>query len=150
MYKSMSFIGILLLSVALNAQQIKPTDSQNPFSALEFTNGSTDTMTVNALFAGRFGELGEYNVLTLQSIHKVYGLNIKKINYAIAFTLIGNMQIFYMPSCDKNLFNVLTTKPASVNYLRLKCVVYRFYTLDGDVNFFYIEHAVSSTGPLTI
>jgi hypothetical protein len=149
-YKYVIFLGFLLLSVALRAQRIKQTKSKNPFSALQFPNGSTDTLTVNALFAGDFGELGENNLLTLQSINKLYGLNIKKINYAIAFTVNDNPQIFYLPCSDKNLFNVLTAKRTSINYLRLKCVVYRFYTLDGVVNFFYVEKAVSSKGKLMI
>ena len=136
---------ILSLSAKIRAQSaIKSGYSPNPFSTIDFSKGPTDTLTLAASYAGKFGEIDEYGRQTLQSINKIYSLNIKKIRYAIAFKFDDNPQVFYMPCRDKDLFNLLSTKQNTINRLKLKCVVYRFYTLDGVVNFFYIDKATLS------
>lgn len=146
MFKQLIIIGFAaLLSTTLRAQPTTEPDSlRNPFSSILFLNRPVDTLTINASYVGSFGELGENNVNILNSINKVYGLNIKKLSYSIAFKIDGYPQIFYMPSGDQSLFTLLSAKQNRISRLRLKCVVYRFYTLDGVINFFYIEKAMVS------
>jgi len=132
------------LSIPLKAQQVsKPDLVNNPFSTLSFLNGPTDTLSLMATYADNFGELGENNLEMLNSINKIHGLNLKKINYAVAFKFDGCPQIFYMPCGDQTLFALLSAKQ-KVSRFKLKCIVYRFYTLDGIINFFYIDKVTVS------
>ena len=43
-----------------------------------------------------------------------------------------------MPSLDDGFYSALLANQ-NPKILRLKCVVYRFYTIDGITNFFYID-----------
>jgi hypothetical protein len=132
------------LSIPLKAQQIsKPDLANNPFSTVSFINSPIDTLSLMATYADNFGELGENNLGVLNSIHEIYGLNLKNINYAVAFKFDGCNQIFYMPCGDQTLFALLSAKQ-KISRFRLKCVVYRFYTIDGNINFFYIDKATVS------
>jgi len=128
--------------MVLSAQQTAKSDSLlNPFGAVVFENRPTDTLTLNASYANDFGPLTEDHLLTLESISKLYGLDIKKFRFSMAFKIDGYPQTFYMPCCDDKLYNLLLAK-ANTSRFELKCVVYRFYTLDGTTNFFYINKAI--------
>ena len=130
---------LLILSANIKAQKItKSGYSENPFNNLQFNYGPTDTVTLLARYAGVYGKLSEKNISALEVIQKINGPNIKKFRYAMGFTVNGYPQKFYMPSLDNGFYNMLLAKQ-SPKALRLKCVVYRFYTIDGITNFFYID-----------
>jgi hypothetical protein len=122
-------------------QTAKPDTLNNPFSAIDFLNQPTETLTLTASDVNGVSDLNEYNLSVLESITKLYGLNLKKFHYSIAFKLDGYPQIFDVPCCDENLYHLLSARANPVSRLKLKCVVYRFYTIDGTTNFFYIEKA---------
>lgn len=143
MFKQLIIIGIVaLMPDSLRAQHTSVPDSlRNPFSSILFLNNPVDTYTINATYADTIGKLGENNASILNSINKIYGLNLKKLTYAIAVKLDGYPQIFYVPCGDQNLLTLLSAKQNKISRLRLKCVVYRFYTFDGVINFFYVDKA---------
>ena len=145
MLKKFLFIWFaVLLATPLKAQQIsKYGRENNPFSTVSFLNNPIDTLTLMATYADNFGELGENNAGMLNSIHHIYGLNLKRINYAIAFKFDDCPQIFYIPCSDQTLFALLSAKQ-KISRFKLKCIVYRFYTIDGIINFFYIDQATVS------
>jgi hypothetical protein len=133
---------LLIFSENIKAQKNTASNQNNPFGGLEFSKGPTDTLTLIASYAGEFGKLSENNVSTLQCISKLYGLNIKKIRYSIFFELDGYPQKFDVPCRDNDLINTLTSQPNIANKLKLKCIVYRFFTIDGIINFFYIDKGI--------
>ena len=140
MLKFLSVICLLLaLSSNLKAQK-SAGNAVNPFGKMNFSAGPVDTLTLMASYAGDFGKLSENNISIIQSINAVHNLNIKRLHYSFAFKIDGCPQLFYMPSMDNELFNTLSSKQ-TVNRLKLKCTVYRFYTLDGVTNFFYVTKA---------
>ena len=141
MLKFVSAVCFLLaLSSILKAQK-SAINPLNPFSKVEFLTGPTDTLTLMASYAGNFGKLSDNNISIIQSINNVYNLNIKKLHYSFAFKIDGCSQLFYIPSMDNELYDILSAKQKNINRLKLKCIVYRFYTLDGITNFFYINKA---------
>ena len=145
MLKYLAIVALFVFSFPAQAQQpVKADDSNNPFDKLQFANGVTDTLTLRASYINNFGKLNEKNLATLGSIDKLYGLNIKQFRYEITFKIDGFPKEFYIPCKDSNLLNILTSKSVNVNHLILKCVAYRFFTIDGVINFFYIDKATLS------
>jgi len=136
-------ICLLLLSAAsTNAQSAFNTSyTENPFKKLQFNYGPTDTLTITATYFGKFGPLSEKNLSALEVIHKVKGFKDKNFKYSLGFTLDGYSQTFYMPCLDNSLYNALNAQQTAGKKLRLKCIVYRFYTIDGITNFFYVDKA---------
>ncbi|TWR29016.1 hypothetical protein FPZ43_12195 [Mucilaginibacter pallidiroseus] len=56
---------------------------------------------------------------------------------AIGVSLNGYKQKFYVPFTGNNA-DALTAAKANAP-LRIKCTVYRFFTVDGVSNFFYVD-----------
>ena len=145
MFKRFLLIGFALLGpMMLRAQQTaKPDSLVNPFGEIAFANQPTETVILRGSYANSFASLTEDNILTLQSINKLYGLAVKKFHYTIALKLDGSPQVFDVPCCDEDLYHLLSAKTGSVNRLKFKCVIYRFYTLDGTTNYFYVDKATT-------
>ncbi|MDB5008214.1 MAG: hypothetical protein JWQ84_2842 [Mucilaginibacter sp.] len=130
------------LSMGAGAQGAHKTDyPENPFQILNFSRGPTDTLTLIVNYAGNYGKLSDGNVSLIDCINKVHKLNVKKFDYAIAFKLDGYSTSFYVPCKDKSIINILSAKSSAVSKLKINCVVYRFFYLDGICNFFYIDKA---------
>lgn len=128
---------------ALKAQHSTTAESSNnPLDSVEFLNRPLKTLTLTASYAHSFGSLNENSLGMLQSINSIYGLDVTKFHYSIALKLDGNPQIFEVPCRDENLYHLLSANENAVSRLKLTCVVYRFYTLDGSTNFFYVDKAV--------
>jgi|SRR6185503_19935832 len=130
--------------IILRAQQTATDSLLNPFSTIAFANQPIGTAILQGSYANSFTPLTEDHVLILKSINKVYGLDVKKFHYSIALKLDGSSQIFDVPCCDEDLYHLLSAKTAPISRLKLKCVIYRFYTIDGTTNFFYIDKATTT------
>lgn len=129
-------------TMVLKAQQTTNTDSlNNPFREVVFANHPTEIFTITASYANDFGPLTDENLAILQSINRLYGLDIKKFHYSITVRPDGSSQAFGVPCCDEDLYRILSAKSSTVGRLKLKCVVYRFYTFNGTTNFFYVDKA---------
>ena len=127
--------------IILKAQQTaKPDSLLNALGGVEFANQPTETLILQASYASGFRPLNDDNRLFLESINRLYGLDIKKFHYSIAVKLDGSAQVFDVPCCDEDFYHVLSAK-ANPGRIKVKCVVYRFYTIDGTTNFFYIDKA---------
>jgi hypothetical protein len=133
---------LLILSINLKAQKITDAnDPVNPFGSLQFNYGPTDTLTVLATYTGTYGKLSEKNESSLEDVKSISKINSKRFKYSISFKIDGCAQNFYMPCTDFSFYNILSSGKNPPKLLRLKCVVYHFYTIDGLTNFFYIEKA---------
>ncbi|MDF2432119.1 MAG: hypothetical protein JWP44_1750 [Mucilaginibacter sp.] len=130
------------LSMGAGAQGAHKTGyPENPFQYLSFSRGPTDTLTLIVNYNGNYGKLNDDNLSLIDCINKVHKLNVKKFTYAIAIRLDGYSTSFYIPCKDKNIIDELSAKQRAVNKLKINCVVYRFFYLDGICNFFYIDKA---------
>lgn len=139
MAKSIMAICVLLsIAFTVKAQQLVNSPYPgNPFTGVQFGNSYKDTVTLRATYLGETGEAGQRNLLTLSQIGKLHGLNTGKFQNAIAFSVAGFAQRFYMPYRAGNQQVIASAKPNSM--LQLKCIVYRFFTVDGICNFFYVD-----------
>lgn len=146
MFKRFLLIGFAILGpMMLTAQQtVKPDSLLNPFAEVVFANQPIETSILLGSYANVFAPLTEDNILILQSISKLYGLDVKKFHYSIALKLDGSPQIFDVPCCDEDLYHLLSAKTGLVSRLKFKCVIYRFYTIDGTTNFFYVDKATTA------
>ncbi|AMR32170.1 hypothetical protein A0256_12430 [Mucilaginibacter sp. PAMC 26640] len=132
---------ILVITGALKAQTVVSTAYRNnPFMGMVFGTTYKDTVTVNATYLGEAGKASSDNLVTLSQIGKLHGLNISKLQRSIAFHIAGFPQRFYMPYRAENAPAIAAAKPNT--FLKLKCIVYRFFTIDGTTNFFYIDKVV--------
>lgn len=129
---------LLVITGAVKAQAVVSTAyTTNPFMGMAFGSAYKDTVTVNATYLGEAGKASYDNLLTLSQIGKLHGLNISKLQNSIAFNIAGFAQKFYMPYRSDNEPAIEAAKPNTL--LKLKCIVYRFFTIDGTTNFFYID-----------
>jgi len=139
MAKTFLAICVLLsISCALKAQQsISRSAPANPFLGMQFNNTYKDTITMSAMYTGEHGKTSDNNRNTLKQIDKLYGINVSKFENAIGFKFKGFGQNFYVPYRKNNASAMASVKPNTL--LTLKCTVYRFFTIDGIANFFYID-----------
>lgn len=126
---------LLFISVSVSFSQEKYT--QNPFSTLRFPKGFTDTTLVTS-FSGISNDIGISNKSLIQAIAKHTGKKIKGLNYSIDLK-IGNYPLLSVACNDNSMLNALKINAGKNIQLRIKCIVYRFYTFDGICNFFYIN-----------
>ena len=139
MIKYIFIIGsvFLMLGVA-NAQHSMGTNN-NPFKNLKFLNSPTDTISFIVSYNHIAGPMGKKNTDLLSLISYNDGSNIKKMKYAIGFTIPGYSQKFYVPCNDNDKLNTLTSQQNGIDRLKINCVVYRFYYMDITTNFFYVD-----------
>jgi hypothetical protein len=132
-------IVLMVLSIIdIQAQQVVPSNI-NPFSKLEFLNSPTDTITFIATYSNVIGKLSDNNADMLEVISRQSRENLKRFNFAIGFTLPGYPQKFYAPCKDKVFFKMASNNKNVIKRLRLNCLVYRFYYINGFCNFFRIN-----------
>jgi hypothetical protein len=136
MYKR-GFITCFLLIVIVAISFSQERYIENPFSKLIFSQGFTDTIIV-ASYSGISNDIGISNKSLIQAIAKQTGKKIKGLNYSIDLK-IGNYPLLSVACNDKNMLDILRINAAKNVQLRIKCIVFRFYTFDGNCNFFYID-----------
>ena len=133
------FVCTFLLS-AIAQYAVKTPDPENPFKNARFLYSPTDTIMLTATYIGN-GKLSNENLSMINSIGKIYRLNVKNFTYSLAFKLNGYSQNFYIPCKDKSFIHILSAKQSIINKLKIKCIVYRFFYIDCICNFFYIVKA---------
>ena len=142
-------LSLCLLFIAVlpaTAQSGRLSDHyNNPFRDLRFLTGPTDTLTLTASYTGDYRKITDDDFVFLTCVDKLHGLNVKKFAYEIACKIDGYPQSFYVPCNNEGMTTILDENSKKSQTLKLKCVVYRFFTIDGDCNFFYIKSAAVIT-----
>ncbi len=110
----------------------------SPFKKLRFVNSSIDTVTLIATYTG-VDSLISNNKSIINTIKKHGGKQVKNATYTINLKLANYPNTLSIPSTDGSMFNTLKNNLATNNQISIKCVVYRFYFIDGICNFFYID-----------
>ena len=126
------FLPIFIVTVSFSQERY----TQNPFSKLNFLKGYSDT-TIIASYSGVNNNIGISNTSVIESIAKQTGEKIKGLNYSIDIK-IGNYPLLSVASKDKSMLDALRMNIGKNKQIRIKCIVYRFYFVDGICNFFYI------------
>ncbi len=113
--------------------------SINPFQKLRFLNGPTDTITLVATYTGIVDSLNSNSQSIINTIKRHGGKAVKNISYTINVKLPGYERILPVACADGSMFNTLKSNVGNNNRISIKCVVYRFYFIDGICNFFYVD-----------
>lgn len=134
----LAIILLLCISRVTNAQQLTHSFLRvNPFKDMEFVKSYKDTATLNVVYTGEAGAVGENNMTNLKQIEKLHDINTSKFQNAIGFKLASVAGKFFIPYNSANQSVVASIRPDMP--LKLKCTVFRFFTIDGVCNFFYID-----------
>ena len=112
--------------------------SESPFKKLHFINSPTDTVTLVASYTGIIDSLTSNNQSIISTIKKHGGKPVKNVTYTVNIQLPGYQKKLAIACADQSMLSTLKNNVGVNAQIIIKCLVYRFYFLDGVCNFFYI------------
>ena len=113
--------------------------AENPFKQLNFITNATDTVTLVASYNGIIDSLTNSNQSIISTIKKHGGKPVKNVTYTVNIQLPRYQKKISIACADQGMLNTLKNGLAINSQISIKCVVYRFYFIDGICNFFYID-----------
>ncbi len=131
-------IVICCLFLFIGNMAFAQISADSPFKKLRFVNGPTDTVTLIAAYTGVIDSLTSNNREIINTIKRHGGAEVKNARYTINLKLPDYQKALSIASADVSMLNALKAKLGTNNQISIKCVVYRFYFIDGICNFFYI------------
>lgn len=139
-FKSVMAKSIVLCCFFLFVAQIgvAQISTGSPFKKLPFINSPTDTVTLFATYTGVTDSLTSTNRDIINTIKRHGGREVKNATYTINLKLANYPEALSIVSTDGSMINTLKTNLGTNDQISIKCVVYRFYFIDGVCNFFYI------------
>ena len=112
--------------------------TDNPFKKLQFFNSPTETVTLVASYTGIIDSLTTSNQSIISTIKKQGGKPVKNATYTINLQLPGYSKTLAIACADQGMLTNLKSNLGVNRQISIKCLVYRFYFIDGICNFFYI------------